>query len=65
MRGPARCVMEPALHVQSGQTCSCQKGRGAARESGLSRSRRNAMKRKRSDDVHSKNGHEQVSIQPI
>ena len=41
-----------------------QTGQGAARESGLSRSRRNALKRKRDDDVHSKNGHEPFPIQP-
>ena len=42
-----------------------QTGPGTARESGLSRSRRNALARKRSDDVHSKNGHEPVAIQPV
>ena len=42
-----------------------QTGRGAARESGLSRSRRNALVRSKGDDVHSKNGHEPVAIQPI
>ena len=42
-----------------------QTGRGAARESGLSRSGRNALVRSKGEDVHSKNGHEPVAIQPI
>ena len=39
------------------------KGRGAARESGLSRSRKHASKRERGD-VHRKNGHVPVAIRP-
>ena len=42
-----------------------QKERGAARESGLSRSRRNASKEERCDDVHRKNRHVPVAIQPL
>ena len=42
-----------------------QTGRGAARESGLARSGRNALARSRGEDVHSKNGHEPVAIRPV
>ena len=51
-------------HEGPGEPCKTSaKGRGAARESGLSRSRKHASKRERGD-VHRKSGHVPVAIQP-